>query len=190
MLKFLKHFDEVYYNKLDKRTDSFRKIFELLEEKNKDYYLIIETGCSRIKDNYIGDGMSTVLFDDFVNFYDGKVISVDISEKSCKVARSLVSNKTKVICENSVKFLWQLTVYNEIDLIYLDSFDIKFNSPHPSAFHHIKEFCAIMPNLSRGTIVVVDDNTEKSGKGRYIAEFMEDVGIKKVIDDYQIAWIL
>ncbi len=56
--------------------------------------------------------------------------------------------------------------------------------------HHMKELCAIIGKLSKGTIIAVDDNTAKSGKGGYIADFMKDLGYKKVIDEYQIAWIL
>ena len=77
-----------------------------------------------------------------------------------------------------------------IDLLYLDSFDINFNKPHPSMLHHIKELCAIIGRLEKGAIIVVDDNIEKSGKGGYVADFMENLGYKKIIDEYQIAWIL
>jgi len=190
MPQFLDYFDKIYFGKLNKRAETFRKLFELLEEKNKYYYLIVETGCSRSKNNYSGDGMSTVLFDKFVNFHDGKVISVDINEVNCNFARSLVSNQTEIFCDDSVKFLWGLNPSTNIDLLYLDSFDINFNKPHPSMLHHIKELCAIIGRLEKGAIIVVDDNTEKSGKGGYVADFMENLGYKKIIDEYQIAWIL
>jgi len=190
MSQFLDHFDKTYFGKLNKRVKTFRKLFELLEEKNKDSYLIVETGCSRSKNNYNSDGMSTVLFDEFVNFHDGKVISVDINETHCNIARSLVSNKTEIFCNDSVKFLWGLNPPTDIDLLYLDSFDINFNKPHPSMLHHIKELCAIIGRLKKGAIIAIDDNIEKSGKGGYISDFMENLGYKKVIDEYQIAWVL
>lgn len=190
MSQFLDHFDKIYFGKLDKRAKTFRKLFELLEEKNKDYYLIVETGCSRAKNNYSGDGMSTILFDEFVNFYTGKVISVDINEVNCKFARSLVSNKTEIFCDDSVKFLWGLDPQTDVDLLYLDSFDINFNKPHPSMLHHMKELCAIIGKLKKGVIIAVDDNIGKSGKGSYITDFMENLGYKKAIDEYQISWIL
>ena len=190
MSQFLDHFDKTYFVKLNKRAKTFRKLFELLEEKNKDYYLIVETGCSRTKDNYSGDGMSTVLFDEFVNFYDGQVISVDISEVNCNLARSLVSDKTEIFCGDSVNFLWNLNPSEDIDLLYLDSFDINFNKPHPAMLHHLKELCAVVGKLKKDVIIAVDDNIEKSGKGGYIANFMENLGYKKVIDEYQIVWIL
>jgi len=190
MTQFLDYFDKTYFGKLDKRAKTFRKLFELMEEKNKDYYLIVETGCSRTENNYKGDGMSTVLFDEFVNFYDGKVISVDINKTHCDFARPLVSSKTEIFCADSVKFLWRLNPQTEIDLLYLDSFDINFNKPHLSMLHHIKELCAIIGRLKNGTIIAIDDNIEKAGKGGYIADFMENLGYKKIINGYQIGWVL
>jgi predicted O-methyltransferase YrrM len=194
-MSFLVEFDRKYANKLGKRAHTFRKTFELLEmnahKYSKKFYHILETGCVRSKNSFDGDGMSTVLFDAFVNYYDGMVMSIDINEEHCKLARSLVSKKTQVICADSVKYLWRVVEGNFIDLVYLDSYDIDFNNPHPSALHHMKEFCAISGQLSDGTLVAVDDQkNENSGKGMYIARFMEDVGYKRFIDDYQIGWII
>ena len=187
---FLKYFDDNYTSKLGKRTKTFRKVFELLEEKNKDSYFIIETGCARIKDNYNGDGMSTILFDKFINFYNGNVVSIDINQGHCNFAKSLVSDKTNVVCSDSVKFLWKFNSKVTIDLVYLDSLDIDFNNAHPSMLHHLNELCAVISKLSKGSMIVVDDNLSKSGKGGYIAKFMSCLGYKKFIDDYQIGWIL
>ena len=194
-MSFLVEFDKKYANKLGKRTHTFRKIFEILEleiqHNPKKFYHILETGCARSNDNFEGDGMSTVLFDAFVNYYDGTVMSIDINEEHCKLARSLVSNKTEVICADSVKYLWRTATFNFIDLVYLDSYDIDFNKPHSSAFHHMKEFCAISSELNDGALVVVDDQkNENSGKGMYIADFMKNVGHKKFIDDYQVGWVI
>jgi hypothetical protein len=190
MTQFLEYFDRNYSNKLGTRLKTFRRLFELLEEKKEDFYCIVETGCARGNNNYCGDGMSTVLFDRFVNFYDGVVISVDIDESHCNLARSLVSKKTEIYCGDSVKFLWGFNKQVNINLLYLDSFDINFNQPHPSMLHHFKELCAIIGNLHKGAIIAVDDNTKKFGKGGYITDFMKDLGNEKIIDEYQIAWVL
>ena len=40
--------------------------------------LIVETGCARIKDNWEGDGLSTVLFAQFAHSYDYKIITISI----------------------------------------------------------------------------------------------------------------
>jgi len=45
-----------------------------------------------------------------------------------------------------------------LDLLYLDSFDVDFDDPLPSAIHHLKELLAIAPLVSFETLVVVDDS--------------------------------
>ncbi len=188
---FLDYFDRKFYPRLKQRKDTFRKIFEFLESKNKEFYTIVETGCARIKKNWKGDGLSTILFDQFVSFYEGQVFSVDINPSHCALATQWVSKKTKVVCQDSVQFLWNLELDREIDLVYLDSFDLEASNPHPSALHHLKEFCAIIDKLKKGTLIVVDDHiNEEIGKGKYIEDFMKSIGHERVINGYQIGWIL
>jgi hypothetical protein len=190
-MSFLQYFDKKFAKKLDKRANTFRKIFEVLESKKKEHYLIVETGCARLQDNFSGDGMSTVLFDEFVNYHDGLVVSIDINASHCNFARSVTSKKTKVYCEDSVEFLWKYDPPMPVDLLYLDSFDINFSKPHPSMLHHLMEFCAVQNCLKEGSLVVVDDNQGKSsGKGIYIAQLLERVGYERFINGYQIGWIL
>lgn len=190
-MSFLEKFDKEFAPKLAIRAKTFRKVFEELEKKNKDFYLIIETGCARTVDGFVGDGMSTVLFDAFVNFYDGLVVSVDINKEHCMIAKDITSNKTTIYHSDSVEFLSNYRPIDVIDLLYLDSFDINFNAPKPSAEHHMNEFNAILPKLDFGTLVVVDDHkSDKAGKGMYIAKYMKNLGYERFIDDYQIGWIL
>lgn len=184
-------FDKEFYVKLKKRRKTFRKAFELLEEKGKDSYLIVETGCARHPNNWGGDGMSTVVWDAFVNYYDGKVISVDKAKSACENARKLISYKTEVFCSDSVCFLWKFEPPADIDLLYLDSYGLNQQKPHPSSLHHIKELCAVISKLKEGTIIMIDDHiNEKVGKGAYVSNFMEHLGYKRVIDGYQIGWVL
>ena len=58
---FYKFFDEVS-SKLGVRKYSFSKIFNYLDNL-PDPIIIVETGCLRIKNNFSGDGQSTLLFD-------------------------------------------------------------------------------------------------------------------------------
>ncbi len=191
-MSFLKDvFDKEFSAKLKKRSKTFRKAFELLEEKGKDSYLIVETGCARHPNNWGGDGMSTVVWDAFINYYDGKVISVDKSKASCENARKLVSSKTEVFCGDSVNFLWYFEPLSDIDLLYLDSFGLNQQKPHQSSLHHMKELCAAIGKLKKGTIIMIDDHiNEKVGKGAYVSNFMEYLGYERVIDGYQIGWVL
>ena len=91
---------------------------------------------------------------------------------------------------------------NKIDFLYLDSFDLDPNNPTPSQVHHIKELCACMKNISKGTIIAVDDHLNtpefdqyrstlvQGGKARYVEDFMNDIGAELLHDGYQIVWRL
>lgn len=206
-MKFSQIFKEKYYNKLltpnngnpvRNRADSFLKIFEFLELKNKNFYTIIETGCMRASFGNLcfgDDGCSTYLFDEFINHYDGQLLSVDISKDNCEHAEKMVSKKTKITVSDSVKFLWDLNIKENIDFVYLDSFDVEIHDPIPSQLHHLKELCALINKLNKGTLIVIDDHDAfftdgKIGKSQYVNKFMEDIGAKKYFEGYQIGWIL
>jgi len=197
-------------NPIRDRATSFEIIFELLDQKQKkDNYLIVETGCMRgdhkpANSPYAlgDDGASTYIFDDFINFYDGEVLSVDIKQANVDYADKYTSDRTSVYCSDSVKFLWDLDERNKIDFLYLDSFDLDPNNPTPSQVHHVKELCACMKNLSKGTIVAVDDHLNtpefdqyrstlvQGGKARYVEDFMKDIDAELLHDGYQIVWRL
>lgn len=188
--EFIKVFKAKYNSKLSHRFSTFLKMFEYLESLNKNSYSILETGMARQSDNYSGDGMSTLLFDEFVNFYNGEVRSVDINQSTIDFCSQLVSDKTRLVCSDSVKYLFELSKTDlNFDLIYLDSFDIDWANPHPSSFNHIKELLAIMPRIETGTLIVVDDNQQDRGKGKYIREFMNNIGKTPLFNEYQIGWI-
>lgn len=188
---FVDLFDEKYGPLLDKRRETFRRAFELLEAKEKEKYLIVETGCVRFRNGFRDQGQSTVLFDAFVGYHDGMVFSVDLDSRHCALAKTLVSEKTTVICGDSVEFLWNIDGKCEPDLVYLDSMDLKPENPEPSMWHHFKEFVAVVRNLKQGCLLLVDDHlNEQVGKGKYIAEFLEGLGYERAINGYQIGWVL
>jgi hypothetical protein len=78
-----------------------------------------------------------------------------------------------------------------VDLLYLDSFDVDWDDPHPSALHHLHELCAAMPALKPGAIVAVDDHLGEQGrlgKSKYIVPFMDSIGAAVLFEAYQIGW--
>jgi hypothetical protein len=156
--------------------------------------LIVETGCARQENNFEGDGMSTAIFDTFVNYHGGEFYSVDINSDNVRFAASR-SKKVNITCSDSVRFLYnQSKVWvaqnRKIDLLYLDSFDFDIDNPHPSSLHHIFELAAIMPCLKEGTMICVDDNFDTAGKGSYVKEFMDLIGKERIYTDYQWIWKL
>lgn len=187
---FLEFYDAQLSPLLIQRAEGFRKIFELLEEKKVKNYMILETGTLRTVNEW-SDGQSTRLFDMFVNFYQGNVYSVDISEDAIETASSVVSPRVFFRCGDSVKFMSERPSEEKFDLIYLDSFDVDFNNTHPSSMHHIFELCSVLhKNTKKGTIIAIDDNMNGQGKGKYVAEYFDMIGVNKVYDGYQLIYQL
>ena len=67
----VKHLNELVA-KTTKRAESFAMM--LNHVANIDNPLIVETGCARQEDNFEGDGMSTTIFDTFVDSSPGEWI--------------------------------------------------------------------------------------------------------------------
>lgn len=175
------------YKDLSKRADAFDTLTLSLESLNRPV-TIVETGCSRQEYNWEGDGNSTVIWDKFVNYFGGVVYSVDIDPVATQYARSLVSQKTKVITSDSIE--WLKTFNTKIDLLYLDSYDIDWNNPEPSMKHHEQELLASLHMLSKDSIVAVDDNLENVGKGYLVEKIAKEKEWTFLINQYIKAWIV
>ena len=209
---FYKWFDALA-EKLGNREISFRKIFKYLDSQPTPI-TIVETGCLRVKDNFL-DGQSTLLFDKYTlsRGEKSKVYTVDISQNSTKTCRQVVSDNVEITTSDSVRYLHNLTKKFladkiKVSMFYLDSFDVDWKYPYPSAAHHLKELTAISKILHRETLVVVDDapavgNLTRNkdtwqvlklpppvigGKGFLVHEYAEDVGAKVIFSNYQTGW--
>lgn len=208
--QFWDFFDHEASPKLARRAESFRKIFKYLDDLNSPL-TIVETGCTRIPNNWEGDGQSTILFDRYILSKDNnsRCYSVDINPDSVRVCKELVSDRTTVTADDSVHYLKKLcdsfiSEGKTIDLLYLDSYDLDWVYWQPSAIHHLKEFCAISKVLRKDTLVVVDDccqtgnfivknnqikivdKLSPGGKGRLVAEYALATGANILFSDYQL----
>mgnify|MGYP001410334601 FL=1 len=211
------NFFESIKDKLGIRKTSFTKIFQYLD-KIEGPINIVETGCLRIKDNFKGDGQSTLLFDKYTQYRGGKskVYTVDINPKATEVCKSVVSDNVEIHTGDSVKYLTELMPklkkQNEkISLFYLDSFDVDWQSSDRSAAHHLKEITAIINHISEETLIVIDDApilapmkiddkklsliTEHpapkpfiGGKGYLVNEFAYANNATLYFSNYQTAW--
>ena len=160
--KFYEFFESIK-NKLGIRKTSFTKIFQYLDNIEGPIN-IVETGCLRIKDNFKGDGQSTLLFDKYTQYREEKVKSIysDINPKATEFCKSIVSNNVEIHTGDSVKYLTELMPKlkkqdQKISLFYLDSFDVDWQSSDRSAAHHLKEITAIIDYISEETLIVIDD---------------------------------
>lgn len=115
----------------------------------KKSFTFVETGCSA------HGTKSTLLWDKFVNSFGGSVISVDLNPDAVKITNDLTSEKTKVVCSDSLDYL--PTINTPIDFLYLDSYDVDYLDPMQSAQHHLKELRCVRHLLHDGTIILIDD---------------------------------
>lgn len=172
------------------RNETFKILMKYLEDNNIKNPVIVETGTTRLAHKQSGDGHATRIFDAYINYYDGEVYSVDIDKKACKCAKSFVSEKSNIICSDSVKYL--KTFKKKIDLLYLDSFDFNKKNPEPSMKHHLKELMECLKNLKPGSVIVIDDNNigpKNKGKGYYVKEYLLKQNAKILFDEYQLGLI-
>ncbi len=179
---------------LGQRIDGFALMFDLLLKNPKPGYHIIETGTCRDPGNW-KDGQSAVLFSAFVDITGGWVRSVDINPEACARARTHISSPDfSVFCSDSVAWLQQQPDLDQVDLFYLDSYDVKWDDDSPSAEHHLREFQTIEPYLRPGAVVAIDDNARfadtgrRTGKGRRVVEYLESKNIRPLYDHYQIIY--
>ena len=132
-------------------------------ESQPDPIIIVETGCLRVKDNFL-DGQSTLLFDKYAlsRKKGSKVYTVDIDPNSTKICKEVVSNNVEISTDDSVHYLNALSNTflknkTKVTMFYLDSFDVDWRYVYPSAAHHLKELTSITRLLDENTLVVVDD---------------------------------
>lgn len=179
---------------LYKRGEGFQLMFDLMLSHKQSKFEIIETGTMRNPGAW-KDGQSGMLFTEFVEEYGGRSRSVDIDAIAVQRARDAVSSKQfEVYCSDSVSWLREQNDLHNVDLFYLDSYDVKWKNDTPSAEHHLKEFLCIEPFLKSGAVVAIDDNSKKlsdgsrTGKGRMIVEYLESKNIHPLLDAYQIVY--
>jgi hypothetical protein len=149
---------------------------------------IIETGCVRAADNWLGDGQSTRLWDWLVRETGGSGYSIDLSEDSTAVARSLCPNM-QVVCSDSVLWLAQnKELLKTADLLYLDSYD--FYEPYTdSMIHHVAEFATAANHLPKGCFIAVDDcHTPTWGKQGLVKGVLAMLGVSPVVEGYVTIW--
>ena len=212
---FYKWFETIS-SKLGNREVSFRKIFKYLESQ-PDPIIIVETGCLRVKDNFL-DGQSTLLFDKYTlsRKKGSKVYTVDIDPNTTKICKEVVRNNLEISTDDSVHYLNNLSNNflknkTKVTMFYLDSFDVDWRYTYPSAAHHLKELTSITRLLHEDTLVVIDDSpafgnltqTDDSnptwkildspapsigGKGFLVHEYAKHVGAKVFFSHYQTAW--
>ena len=125
--------------------------------------LIVETGTmwSKLEDNM---GAFTLVFGDLIkNWTGGKLITIDISEDNINKCKETTRDFAEVIdyvVSDSVSFLESLSddIVQQMDFLYLDSYDFSVPDPIPSQLHHFRELNSVYKRLSKDVSIAVDDN--------------------------------
>ena len=126
-------FLEKYNHKKNIRFSSFK--FALIESQKRNLKNFVETGVARGKVKFLffnkinwKDGMSTMIFSDYVKYVNGFLTSCDIEKRNIENAKKFIdkSNRDFVnfVLDDSLKFL--LNYNKKIDFLYLDSLDGQF----------------------------------------------------------------
>jgi hypothetical protein len=144
----------------DRRRQCHTLIDSLNDNFNFDKIVVLETGASSSYD----DGLFGLFLGYVAQKTNGKMVSVDISEEivntSKKIFNSVIPELDySVNVRDSVSFLKNI---EEIpNLVHLDSWDFNLFDILPCALHGWEEFKAIESKMSKGSIIVIDDNYPK-----------------------------
>lgn len=115
--------------------------------------LILETGSSAWGTN------SSRLWASYVRSFGGKFETVDIRDEPRSTLLDL-EDVSEIHIGDSVDFLWNYKLpagFTQVNLAYLDSWDLDLSDPSASMEHGLAEWQALLPLLGPGSIVVIDD---------------------------------
>ena len=155
-----------YKDKLGVRYPTFEKLFKIAEERK--LKTIIETGTARGKSKFYyhkpkinwKDGMSTLLFAEYVTMVGGTFWSCDIDNQNIFNAHKFTQNlsyKVNFAVADSLIFLRDLST--TIDILYLDSLDGNISGANE---HQLKEAQIAESKLNEHGIILLDDKGTKT----------------------------
>jgi hypothetical protein len=184
---------------------TFKELFKQMNGR-KDL-TILETGIAS------AGTQSTYLFNEYIKKYGGSFVSVDINQYLVDSHCNNMCSGTTLVCDDSVKYLNDWVKYNpdkQVDVVYLDSYDLDFDNPQPSAAHGLNEYLAILPSLKNGSLLLIDDtpsipywldcrnklyyemidyyskNNCLPGKGMYVLDINKNA--EKLLHNYQVLY--
>ena len=139
----------------------------MLEAEKRNLKVFVETGVARGKIKFLffsrinwKDGMSTLIFSDYVRYMNGSLTACDISQKNISNAKKFTKkNKEFVnfVVSDSIKFLSEFN--QNIDFLYLDSLDGQFED---ASKHQLEEIKFSKKKLHKNSLVLLDDKGAKT----------------------------
>ena len=166
------NFLEKYNHPQNIRFESFK--FALNEANKRGLKNLVETGCARGKTKFIffskinwKDGMSTMIFSDYIKDVGGQMYSCDINQKNIINAKKFIKNNIDFVTfvnDDSLNFLNSFN--KEIDFLYLDSLDAQIEGANQ---HQLNEIKIALPKLKKNSLILLDD---KGSKTELSAEYL------------------
>ena len=114
--------------------------------------------------------------------------SCDITPESCAVAAKYCKN-FEIYETDSILFMRQnIERLNDLDLLYLDSFD--WGPPYwPSEFHHMAEAAAAFIYIPTNCMIAIDDCHEKyQGKQAVVRRCFDALSLPPSFESYITVW--
>ena len=128
---------------------TFKELFKNIN--NRKDLIFLETGIASAGTN------STYLFDHYIRKYGGRFWSVDINRNLVDSHKGNMCSATSLVCDDSVNFLKNWIKENpnkQPDVIYLDSYDLDWYDPQPSAMHGLNEYLTLSPVLKKNSLLL------------------------------------
>jgi hypothetical protein len=169
---------------LSLRTESVRQLsfykavmhmYERMKNPN-----IVEIGVTRKRGN-LGDGDSTSIWAWFISKYGGSYFGCDISHESIEESRKLLESYISVEDNSRIAALYEMdglefikNFNNNIDLLYLDSWDYTAGS-NDSAIFHLHLILNAINKIEVGGCVLIDDIFDLDtfeGKGKFVIPYL------------------
>ena len=159
------------------RFNSFKIALE--EAFRRNLKIIVETGVARGKQKFLffsksnwKDGMSTLIFSEYVRYVEGHLYACDINPRNIRNAKKFTNkfkDKVTFYLEDSVSFLRNFK--KKIDFLYLDSLDGQYSNASEHQLNEIKNSIKI---LHENSLILLDD---KGGKTNLSKNYMLDNGL-------------
>ena len=151
----------------DRRRQCQTIIDSINEDFNFEKIIVLETGSS----SSYNDGLFGLFLGFLSKKTNGKMISVDISPQNSQKSKQIFDQVIPDLdysanVGDSVSFLKDL---DELpNLVHLDSWDLNLFDILPSALHGWEEFKAIEQKMTKGSIIIIDDNFPKNTNLRWV----------------------
>ncbi len=191
----------IYEQYLNQRTETFKKTFEYLKDKND--IVIVELGTSRSFKSWgissdtndwhpnnpekwaWSDGCFTKLFADNLTDKNYIIYTIDPCPNAIKVVKTMIgkNNRVKILQTTSTEFL---NNYNgKIDLLYMDHLE----SGETACKVHLEDSKIILEKdlMKDDGVILIDDCPEgQIGKGKYSIPYLLDNGYNNILHTYQM----